>query len=195
MQLAPPPAASIKDYPIAVERVRYQGEPVVAVVAESAALAADGGDCVRVEYESLTPVMDVETALADQVILHDAAGTNRVWREVFDYGDVDGAFAHADHVISIDRLHFHRFASTPLETNACVAEWTRQGIVEFLCNNSFVGFAQQLLAPALRLRNDQLRIRSHDIGGSFGNKIWNYLYMAIVALASRKAGGRRVKWS
>jgi 2-furoyl-CoA dehydrogenase large subunit len=195
MQIAPPPAGSIKDYPIAVDRVRYQGEPVVAVVAESAALAVDGGDCVRIEYERLTPVMDVEAALADEVILHNEAGTNRVWREVFDYGDVDGAFARADHVISIDRLHFHRFASTPLETNACVAAWTRQGIVEFLCNNSFVGFAQQLLAPALRLRSDQLRIRSHDIGGSFGNKIWNYVYMAIAALASRKAGGRRVKWS
>jgi 2-furoyl-CoA dehydrogenase large subunit len=195
MQIAPPPAAAIEDYPMAVDRVRYQGEPVAAVVAESAAIAADGGELVRVEYEVLTPVMDVETALADKVVLHAASGTNRVWHEVFEYGDVDQAFARADHVIRIDRLHFHRFASTPLETNACVAEWTRQGTVDLLCNNSFVGFAQQLLLPALRLRSDQLRIRSHDIGGSFGNKIWNYLYMAIAALASRKAGGRRVKWS
>lgn len=195
MQIAPPPAAAIVDYPMAVDRARYQGEPVAAVVAESAALAADGGELIRVEYEVLSPVLDVETALADEVILHEPAGTNRIWREVFDYGDVDAAFASADHVIRIDRLHFHRFSSTPLETNACVAEWTRQGTVELLCNNSFVGFAQQLLAPSLRLRGDQLHIRSHDIGGSFGNKIWNYLYMAIAALASRKAGGRRVKWS
>jgi 2-furoyl-CoA dehydrogenase large subunit len=195
MQIAPPPAAAIEDYPMAVDRVRYQGEPVAAVVAESAAIAADGGELVRVEFEVLTPVMDVETALADEVVLHATSGTNRVWHEVFEYGDVDQAFASADHVIRIDRLHFHRFASTPLETNACVAEWTRQGTVDLLCNNSFVGFAQQLLLPALRLRSDQLRIRSHDIGGSFGNKIWNYLYMAIAALASRKAGGRRVKWS
>ena len=195
MQIAPPPASAIVDYPMAVDRVRYQGEPVAAVVAETAALAADGGALVRVEYEVLQPVLDVETALKDEIVLHETAGTNHTWREVFDYGDVDAAFAAADHVVHIDRLHFHRFSSTPLETNACVAEWSRQGVVDFLCNNSFVGFAQQLLAPSLRLRGDQMRIRSHDVGGSFGNKIWNYLYMAITALASRKAGGRRVKWS
>ncbi len=195
MQIAPPPAAAIEDYPMAVERVRYQGEPVAAVVAKTPALAMDGGGLIEVHYEPLSPVMDVETALTDEVVLHEAAGTNQVWQSVFEYGDVDQAFADADHVIRIGRLHFHRFASTPLECNACVAEWTRQDTVEILCNNSFVGFAQQLLAPSLGLRSDQLRIKSHDIGGSFGNKIWNYLYMAIAALASRKAGGRRVKWS
>jgi len=195
MQIAPPPAAAIEDYPMAVDRVRYQGEPVAAVVATSPALAMDGGVLIEVEYEMLPAVVDVEAAFTDEVVLHETAGTNQVWRETFEYGDVDRAFAEADHVIRIGRLHFHRFASTPLETNACVAEWTRRGAVEILCNNSFVGFAQQLLAPSLGLRSDQLRIKSHDIGGSFGNKIWNYLYMAITALASRKAGGRRVKWS
>ncbi len=195
MQIAPPPADAIQDYPMAVDRVRYQGEPVAAVVATSAALAADGGDRVQVEYDVLPAVIDIEDALTDATVLHEPAGTNRIWREVFEYGDVDQAFAEADHVIRIGKLHFHRFASTPLETNACVAEWTRRGQVEILCNNSFVGFARQLLAPGLRLSPNQLHIRSHDIGGSFGNKIWNYLYMAIAALASRKAGGRKVKWS
>ncbi|UCG72042.1 MAG: xanthine dehydrogenase family protein molybdopterin-binding subunit [Chromatiales bacterium] len=195
MQIAPPPAANIQDYPMAVDRVRYQGEPVAAVVAETPAIAMDGGQLIDVDYEPLDPVMDVATALEDKVVLHESAGTNRTWHGVFDYGDVDQAFADADHVIRIGPLHFHRFSSTPLETSACVAEWTRHGSVEFLCNNSFPGFAQQLLAPALRLRTDQLRIRTYDVGGSFGNKIWNYLYMAIAALASRKTGGRRVKWS
>ncbi len=195
MQIAPPPAANIQDYPMAVDRVRYQGEPVAAVVAETAAIAMDGCQLVEVNYEPLTPVMDVETALTDDVVLHESAGTNRTWQGVFDYGDVDQAFADADHVIRIGPLHFHRFSSTPLETSACVAEWTRHGMVEFLCNNSFPGFAQQLLAPALRLRSEQVRIRTFDVGGSFGNKIWNYLYMALAALASRKTGGRRVKWS
>ena len=195
MQIAPPPAADIQDYPMAVDRVRYQGEPVAAVIAESPALAMDGGAVIDVDYEPLDAVMDVETALRDDIVLHDSAGTNHVWRGEFDYGDVEQAFADADHIVRIERLHFHRFSSTPLETNAVVAEWTRQGTIEFICNNSFPGFAQQLLAPALRVPMEQLRIRTFDIGGSFGNKIWNYLYMAIAALGSKKAGGRRVKWS
>ncbi len=195
MQLAPGPAANIRDLPMAVDKVVYQGEPVAAVAATSAAIAMDAGLLIEVDYEMLDSVMDVEQSLQDDTVLHDAAGTNRVWHGVFDYGDVDKAFAEAAHVVRIDRLHFHRYSSTPLENNACVAEWTRQGTVEFLCNNSFPGFAQQLLAPGLRLRTDQLHIRTYDVGGSFGNKIWNYVYMALAALASRKAGGQRVKWS
>jgi len=195
MQLGPEPAASIRDLPMAVDKVVYQGEPVAAVAAESPAIAMDAGQLIDVDYEMLDSVMTIEQALEDQTILHEKAATNKVWHGVYEYGDVDKAFKEAAHVVRIDRLHFHRYASTPLENNACVAEWTRQGTVEFLCNNSFPGFAQQLLAPGLRLRTDQLHIRSYDIGGSFGNKIWNYVYMALAALASRKAGGRRVKWS
>jgi len=195
MELAPEPASGIRDYPMARDKVVYQGEPVAAVAAATPALAMDAGQLIEIDYEMLPAVMTAEEALKDEVLLHEQIGTNRTWRGTFEYGEVDKAFADAAHVIRIDRLHFHRYSSTPLENNACVAEWTRMGTVEFLCNNSFPGFAQQLLAPGLRLKVDQLRIRTYDIGGSFGNKIWNYVYMALAALASKKAGGRRVKWS
>lgn len=195
MQIGPPPCDKIRDLPMAVDKVVFQGEPVAAVAAESPALAMDAGALIDVEYEMLEAVVDAEDALTDRSILHEAAGTNRTWHGVYEYGDVERAFREAAHVVRIPRLHFHRFTSTPLENNACVAEWTRQGNVEFLCNNSFPGFAQQLLAPGLRLKADQVHIRTYDVGGSFGNKIWNYVYMALAALASKKAGGRRVKWS
>jgi len=195
MELAPGRAANIIDYSMAVDRVRHQGEPVAAVFAESVAIAIDAADLIEIDYDMLDPVLSAEAGLADENILHDAAGTNQVWEGVFEYGDVDKAFAEAAHVINIDRLRFHRYSSTPLETNACIAEWTRQNTIEFLCNNSFPGFAQQLLTPALRVPSEAVRIRCHDVGGSFGNKIWNYVYMTLAALGSRKAGGRRVKWS
>ena len=195
MQLGPEPCDKIRDLPLAVDKAIFQGEPVAAVAATSPAIAMDAGQLINVDYEMLDAVVDAEEALTDKVVLHEAAGTNRTWHGVYEYGDVDKAFRDAAHVVRIPRMHFHRYASTPLEGNACVAEWTRQGTVDFLCNNSFPGFAQQLLAPGLRLKVDQVRIRTHDIGGSFGNKIWNYVYMALAALASKKAGGRRVKWA
>ena len=195
MQLGPGPAANIQDYSMAVDTVRHQGEPVAAVFAESPAIAMDASELVDVDYEFLEPVLTAEQGLEDKRILHERAGTNIVYQGVFEYGDIDKAFAEAAYVVKIDRLHFHRFSSTPLENNACVAQWSRQGTVDFLCNNSFVGFAQQMLSPALRVPPEQLRIRTHDIGGSFGNKIWNYVYMTIAALGSRKADGRQVKWS
>ncbi|MCL4778881.1 MAG: xanthine dehydrogenase family protein molybdopterin-binding subunit [Gammaproteobacteria bacterium] len=195
MQLGPSPCDKIRDLPLAIDKAIFQGEPVAAIAATSPALAMDAGQLIEIDYEMLDAVVDAGEALADKVILHEAAGTNRTWHGVYEYGDVEQAFRDAAHVVRIPRLHFHRYASTPVEGNACVAEWTRQGTVDFLCNNSFPGFAQQLLAPGLRLKVDQVRIRTHDIGGSFGNKIWNYVYMALAALASKKAGGRRVKWA
>ena len=195
MQIGPPPCDKIRDLPMAVDKVVFQGEPVAVVAAATVALAEDAAQLIDVEYEMLDAVVEAEDALSDRSILHEAAGTNRTWQGVFEYGDVEGAFRDAASVVRIPRMKFHRFASTPLEPNACIAEWTRQGSVEFLCNNSFPGFAQQLLAPGLRLKADQLHIRTYDVGGSFGNKIWNYVYMALAALASKKAGGQRVKWT
>jgi 2-furoyl-CoA dehydrogenase large subunit len=195
MQLGPSPCDKIIDLPLATDKVVFQGQPVAAVAAETAALAMDAGLLIEVDYEMLDAVVDPEEALADKTILHEGAGTNRVWNGVFEYGEVDQAFAAAAHVVKIDRLHFHRYASTPLENNACVATWSRQGDVDFLCNNSFPGFALQLLAPGLRLPVEKISARSYDVGGSFGVKIWNYVYMALAALASRKCGHRKVKWA
>jgi CO/xanthine dehydrogenase Mo-binding subunit len=194
-EIGPPPSSHILDYPMAIDRVRYQGEPVAAVVAETPAIAEDAAELIRVEYEPLEPVIDAEVAATDQTILHDKMGTNFVWRGVFEYGDIDKAFAEAAHVIHIDHLHMHRFSSTPLENNAVIAQWDENDErLYFWSNNSFPTIGIQLLAPA-HLRMDQVRVQTHDIGGSFGIKITNYPQMAVCALASRKAAGAPIKWS
>lgn len=194
-EIGPDPGAKIVDYPIGVEKARYQGEPVVALVAESRMVAEDAAELIQVDYEHLDAVVDAEDALRDRVILHESAGTNVVWHGVFDYGDVDKAFRDAAHIVHIDRLHFHRFSSTPLENNAAIAQWDlADNRIEFWGNNSFPTIGLQMLSMALGVRMEQMRFQSHDIGGSFGIKINNYVYMAIAALASRKAGGRPVKW-
>ncbi|MDA2915068.1 hypothetical protein MYX77_14150, partial [Acidobacteriia bacterium AH_259_A11_L15] len=92
----------IIDYPMGVEKVRYQGEPVAAVVAESRMVAEDAAELVQVDYERLDPVLDAEDALRDKTILHESAGTNVVWHGLFDYGEVDKAFRNAAHVVHID---------------------------------------------------------------------------------------------
>ncbi len=189
------PGQKIVDYPMAVDKVRFQGEPVAAVIAEARLAAEDAAELVQVEYEALPPAMTAEDALTDKSILHDATGTNLVWEGHFEYGDVDTAFAEAAHIVQIDRLHFHRFSSTPLENNAVIGQWdSTDDSIDFWSNNTFPAFAIQFLAPHLRVHIDKIRTQSYDIGGSFGIKITNYPYMALCALASRKAGGRPVKW-
>ncbi len=195
IEIGPGPCAKIRDFPMAAEKVCYQGEPVAAVVAESAALAADAAELVSVEYEPLEAVVDGEQALKDASILHESAGTNKVWNGLFEYGDVAKAFQEAAYVVSIDRMHFHRFSSTPLENNVVIGQWdAKDDHIYYSCNNSFPSFAIQFLAAHLGIPIDRIRVQTADIGGSFGIKITSYPQMAVCALASKKAGGRPIKW-
>ena len=125
-ELTTPPGSEIKDYALAVGRVRHIGEPVVAVVAETRERARDAADLVEVEYEPLDVIVDARRAQDDgAALLHDDAGTNVVWSGTFDWGDVDGALKAADRVVKIEELHFDRFSSTPLECSAALVEHDR----------------------------------------------------------------------
>ncbi len=195
IELGPGCEGKIVDLPMAVGKVRYQGEPVVAVVAETRAAAADAAELVEVDYEPLEPVIDTEAAATSKSVLHEPLGTNVNWHSKFEYGDVEAAFRDAAYVVHIPKLHFHRFSSTPLETNAVVGTWNlKEETIHFITTNSFPAFAVQFLSPALGVRIDQIHMESWDIGGGFGIKITTYPQMAVCALASKQLGGRPVKW-
>jgi 2-furoyl-CoA dehydrogenase large subunit len=196
IEIGPDVGQKIADYPMAFNKVVYQGEPVAAVVAETRMGAEDAAELVEVDYEPLPAVMTAEDASKDETLVHPEMGTNRNWHGLFEYGNVEKALKQAAHVVHISRLHFHRFSSTPLENNAMIASWdSRSDSIEYWSNNSFPSFAAQFLSPALGVRIDQIHMKSFDIGGGFGIKITNYPYMALCALASRKTGGRPVKWT
>jgi len=196
IEIGPDVGQKIADYPMAIDRVVFQGEPVAAVVAETRMGAEDAAELVEVDYEPLPAVMTAEDASKDETLVHPEMGTNRNWHGLFEYGNVEKALKQAAHVVHISRLHFHRFSSTPLENNAMIASWdSRSDRIEYWSNNSFPSFAAQFLSPALGVRIDQIYMKSFDIGGGFGIKITNYPYMALCALASRKTGGRPVKWT
>jgi CO/xanthine dehydrogenase Mo-binding subunit len=195
-QIAPEPGGRIAEYCLAVDKVRYQGDAVAVVLAETRELARDAAELVEVEYEPLPAVVDsLAAAKPDAPLLHEAVGSNVVWHGVFDYGDVDWALQEADHVVKIDRLYFHRFSSTPLECNAAVVNWDGgSGVIEIFSNNQMPMFASLVIGPALGVASNQLLFRSMDIGGAFGIKIGSYPQITALALLSRKAG-RPVKWT
>jgi len=196
-QIAPEPGGRAKDYCLAVGKVRYAGEPVAAVLAESRELARDAAALVEVDYEPLPVVLDaVEAAeVPDAPVVHTEIGSNVGWHGVYDFGDIDGALAAADHVVRIPHLHFHRFSSTPLECNAALVNWDPgTGTVHIESNNQMPQFAAMFMAPALGIRSDQLQFKAQDIGGAFGIKLTSYTYLTALALLSRKAG-RPAKWT
>jgi CO/xanthine dehydrogenase Mo-binding subunit len=195
-ELTTAPGNQIKDYALAVGRVRHIGEPVVAVVAETREVARDAADLVEVEYEPLDVLVDARRAQDDGApLLHEVAGTNVVWSGTFDWGDIDGALKAADKVVKIKELHFDRFSSTPLECSAALIEYDRgTGQFTLHCNHQMPGVAAIWMGPALRVPLDKLRFVTQDIGGGFGNKITTHTYLTACCLLARKLK-RPIQWT
>jgi CO/xanthine dehydrogenase Mo-binding subunit len=194
-EMSTPPGNEIKDYALAVGKVRFMGEPVAAVCAATRELALDAAELVEVEYEPLDVLVDAREAVKDETVMHDDAGTNTVWSGVFDWGDWEGAKAEADRIVTIKELHFHRFSSTPLECSGAVVEYEKPtGQWTLHCNHQMPGIGAIWMAPALRTGLDKLRFVTKDIGGGFGNKICLHPYYVTLCLLSRKLN-RPVNWT
>jgi 2-furoyl-CoA dehydrogenase large subunit len=180
---------------IAMERVRYVGEPVVVIMAENRYLAEDAAEKVRVEYEVLSAVVDPEAAAeAAAPLLHDAVGSNVVSERHFVYGDPAQAFANAAREVSI-KIHYPRNTCTPIECYVVQAEYlsAEQGY-EVLSNFQGPFALHPVMALALKIPGSRLRLQlPRDSGGSFGVKQGVFPYIVLMCLAARKAGAP-VKW-
>jgi CO/xanthine dehydrogenase Mo-binding subunit len=194
LQISGAPANKLKDYCLAVDRVYHVGEPVVAVVAETRAIAEDAIELVNVEYEVLEPVLDARKALGkDAPVLHEEVGSNLVFKGKWDYGDVESAIKRADKVIR-KTLHFHRFSSTPIETNAVLSHLDETtGFLNIYCNNQMPMFCIPWISFAMKFPSNKIRMITGDTGGGFGTKIISYPYMTLISLLAIKAR-RPVKW-
>ena len=187
--------APMQHWCLAVDNVRYAGEPVAVVVAEDRYLAEDALERVRVDYEPLPAVIDVESATAsDAPPLHEAVGSNVVSDRSFSYGDPDAAFAAAPHRISL-KISYPRNSCTPIECSVVVAEHLagNEGY-EVLAN--FMGplSLHAVMALALKIPAAKLRLRlPRDSGGSFGVKQAVFTSVVALCLAARKASAP-VKW-
>ncbi|MEU0465271.1 xanthine dehydrogenase family protein molybdopterin-binding subunit [Amycolatopsis sp. NPDC006131] len=185
-------------YPTATDKVRFVGEPVAVVVAADRYLAEDAAELVEVDYEPLPPVVDVEKALRpDAPRLHEDADGNVATDRTFTFGDVDRAFAEADHVVK-GKYDFPRYSSTPMECYSVVADW--QDEVDGPAIQAWANFhgpfsMVAVLAGAFGLPASRIRLMiPADNGGSFGIKAGIYPYVALMALASKHAG-RPVRWT
>lgn len=176
--------------------VRFVGEPVVAVAAETREAARDAAAAVVVRYEPLAHLTDAREAIApDAPLVHEQTGTNVAWEGLYDWGDIDFALDNADHVITADELHFHRFSSTPLECMAITAQYDA-GTDTFTITGgcAMPQITILMMASAMRHPAERMRIVSKDIGGSFGLKIGMYVPATAVALLARKIG-RPLRWT
>ena len=187
--------APVPYFPFAIDRVRYVGEPVAVVVADTRYIAEDACELIAVDYEPLRAAANIESALApDAPLLHDKAGSNAINRRSFRYGDPERAFADADAVVEL-AYTFPRYASTPMETFGVVAQF-EQAPDRFTVWSNFQGpfVLQPLMAGALKVPGNRLRLITPPAsGGSFGIKQAVLSYIVLMAAVSR-ALGCPVKW-
>lgn len=184
-------------YALAGDRVRYVGEPVALVVAETRDGARHAAELVGVEYESLPCVVDAREALAP--------GSPQLWPDVpgnlafvFERGDraaVDAAFAQASAAVSLDLIN-NRVMAAPLEPRAALGRFDpATGIYHLLLSGAGVhGIRDALADSVFGVPRDRVRVEAPDVGGGFGVK--NALYPEYVLLlwAARRLG-RAVRWA
>jgi 2-furoyl-CoA dehydrogenase large subunit len=185
----------VHQWSLAVERVRYVGEAVALVVAESRYVAEDAAELVEVDYEPVEAVIDPLAACATSApLLHPACKTNEISVRKFAYGDTAAAFAAADRTIALT-VDYPRLSFTPMECYVVVAAYqAHDDSYDVLANFQGPFSTHPVMAKALRVAGTRLRLRiPPDSGGSFGIKLSVFPYIVLAAIAARITG-RPVKW-
>jgi len=182
------------NYCIAVGKVRFVGEPVVAVAAESRYLAEDALELIQVEYELLPALANPQQALAAGApVIFEQHPSNLILKKDFLWGEVDRLFGEADHVVG-DKFRWNRVGANPTETFGCICQWDLINN-ELTCRGAYQAPRFFVLgrAASLNLMPNRIKMISHPQGGGFGGK-GGPRGTDITALLSRKADGRPVKY-
>ena len=182
------------NYCLAVGKVRFVGEPVVAVAASSRYVAEDALELIQVEYELLAPVANPDEAMAPGApLVFESRGTNVIQSRTYTWGEVDRVFAEADRVVS-RQFRWNRVGANPTETFGCICQWDLADN-SLTCRGAYQTprFMAIGRAASLRLPANKVKIISHAQGGGFGGK-GGPRGTDIAALLSRKCDGRPVKY-
>ncbi len=184
---------SMRRTSLATDRVRYVGEPVAVVVAESAAEAADAAELVAVDVEPLAAVIGFDAARRGDVVLHPDTDGNCC----FTMGDEpDPAFFAGCEVVVEQVFENPRLSAAPIEPRATVARWDDDGgglrLTQWSCTQ-FPHRARDTLAAACGVETEDVRVITPEVGGGFGAKSGSYPEDVVVALISRRLG-RPVCW-
>lgn len=187
------PTSRMKGYyatpfrPLAEGKVRYVGEPVVAVVAESRYAAEDALELISIDYEPLPfAIRQVDAVADDAPLLHEEAGSNVIIARTFNRGDVEAALRQAAVVVK-GRFRMTRKTPMPMEPRAYLAEWDRRRQAMTLHTATNIpGIVRDVLAECLDLPGNRMRVVAPDVGGSFGGKGSLYHEEMLVSILARR---------
>lgn len=199
--LVPPPPIPGSEFnercqvPLAKDKVRHVGEPIVLVLATSRYIAEDAAADIVVDIEELPPVVDMAAALADgATLVHDDLGHNVSAKVRQTKGDYEAVRAQATHVIT-RRFHYDHGASSPMETRGIVAQWdARADRLTVWDTTQAPVIIRNGLAAMLGLSERQVRVVAPFIGGGFGPKMMMFYPEEVLVPWAAKRLDRPVKW-
>ncbi|GJD50965.1 Carbon monoxide dehydrogenase large chain [Methylobacterium crusticola] len=181
---------------LAQGKVRYVGDHVAVVVAETLSQAKDAAEAIAVAYDLLPAVVETARAAGAGTVIHDVAPDNTVFNwHLGNQADVEAAFARAAHVTAIDLVN-NRLVPNAIEPRAAIGDYdeaeeqftlyttSQNPHVARLVLSAFIGIAPE----------NKLRVVAPDVGGGFGSKIFIYAEETVCVWAARKVG-RPVKWT
>jgi len=190
-----PGMKSPPQFALAIDRVLWQGEPIVAVVAESRALAEDAIEHIEVEFEALEPVVNPETALEpDTPIIHRELGSNLMFTADVNSGNIDEAFNRADIVIE-ETFHYPRHTCVSLEPRVILADYDRsEERLTVYASTQTPYQMQDIYSRHLKIPEENVRVIANDVGGAFGMKLHVY-GDDLATCALSKMLGRPIKFT
>lgn len=198
--VSPPPVADIvfnekTQVPLAKDKVKFAGEPIVMVLAESRYIAEDALADIQIDYEPLAAVVDLERALAsDSAIIHDELGTNVAAHVVQTKGEYESAKKEAALVIK-RRFNYEHGCAAAMENRGIVAEWDRRaGRLTVWDTTQAPVVIRNGLAGMLGLSERQVRVIAPFIGGGFGPKIMMFYQEEVLVPWAAMKLNRPVKW-
>jgi carbon-monoxide dehydrogenase large subunit len=195
IQLDPPEVFTAPHYPLPTDKVRFVGEAVAMIVAETVNAAKDGAERVEIDYEDLPAVTEtVAAARQDAPRVHEAARSNVCFDAgLGDAAATDAAFARAAHVTRLETW-VRRVTGVPMEPRAALASYdTASGRYTLYAGNGGAVRLKDDLATILGVSSDKVHVLMGDVGGNFGTRGMIYAEFALAAWAAKKVG-RPVKW-
>jgi carbon-monoxide dehydrogenase large subunit len=175
--------------------VRYVGEPIAIVVAESRYLAEDAIELIEIDIDPLPPVLDMFAALEDSVnLVHPELDSNVVLDIEPEIPGLDERIADAAHTFT-ETFHQHRYLTVPMETRGLVATWDPwKEALELALSCQGPHEPRLFYSRMLGIPEDRIRVTMGDVGGSFGQKMFTHREEHAVVIAARLIGERPVKW-
>jgi carbon-monoxide dehydrogenase large subunit len=184
----------IKLYPLAVDKIRYFGEPLAVVLADNRYLAEDAVEVVSVDFERLPAVVDPEAAMESNApCIHEEVGGNIVYKYHFATDGIDKVFQDADVVIK-EKIRSHRITACPIEPRAYLAHYNRdEDSLTMWSATANPHSLRTRIAEMLSFPEGKVRVIAPDVGGSFGVKIQTYQEELLLPFLSRELE-RPIKW-